>query len=234
MPNFCPRCFWLKLKLNNKLPYQIFPGIFSSIDSYTKQIVHGHFDCNSCFPQWLDGLGELAGYREPPHYSKFKIVDETSGVTLWGTPDGVFMKSDGSYVIVDYKTAKYTGTQDKLMPMYQVQLNAYAMIGEMCGIVKPVSDLALIYMEPVTHRDAAIDVSNYRDGGFAMEFTANIHRIELNTSVIPGLLAKTREIYELSQAPSSRDGCKECLLLDAMVDVVNRSGILEFRELADE
>jgi hypothetical protein len=38
--NYCPRCFWLKLKLNNRLPFQIFPGIFSAIDSYTKDVIH--------------------------------------------------------------------------------------------------------------------------------------------------------------------------------------------------
>jgi len=40
LPDFCPRCFWLKLKARNRLPFQIFPGIFSSIDAYTKRVVH--------------------------------------------------------------------------------------------------------------------------------------------------------------------------------------------------
>ena len=33
LPDFCPRCFWLKTKARGKLPFQIFPGIFSSIDA---------------------------------------------------------------------------------------------------------------------------------------------------------------------------------------------------------
>ena len=32
LPDFCPRCFWLKLHAR-QLPFQIFPGIFSSIDA---------------------------------------------------------------------------------------------------------------------------------------------------------------------------------------------------------
>jgi len=39
LPDFCPRCFWLKLHAKH-LPLQIFPGIFSSIDAYTKRVVH--------------------------------------------------------------------------------------------------------------------------------------------------------------------------------------------------
>ncbi len=31
LKQFCARCYWLKLKLENHLPFQIFPGIFSSI-----------------------------------------------------------------------------------------------------------------------------------------------------------------------------------------------------------
>ena len=31
LPAFCPRCFWIRMKCGGKLPYQIFPGIFSSI-----------------------------------------------------------------------------------------------------------------------------------------------------------------------------------------------------------
>ena len=67
MPDFCPRCFWLKLRMENKLPFQIFPGIFSSIDSYTKNIVHSWFDTHGCCPVWLSELGEIKGYVNPPH-----------------------------------------------------------------------------------------------------------------------------------------------------------------------
>lgn len=216
MPNFCPRCFWIKLHAG-KLPFQIFPGIFSSIDSYTKKIIHCYFDDHECFPSWLGELGDLSGSKEPPHYSKFKIVDYASGATLWGTPDGIFTKRDGSHVIVDYKTAKYTGNQDKLMPMYEVQLNAYAVIGEKSGIVKPVSDLALIYMEPITHEDAVADGTNHRHDGFAMGFSASVHKVELKPDMIPALLRKANEIYELEGPP---DGCAECKDCESLVNLI--------------
>lgn len=220
LPNFCPRCFWVKLRAG-RLPFQIFPGIFSSIDSYTKGVIHGYCDSHSCFPSWLGALGELTGYKAPPHYSKFKVIDNTSGVTLWGTPDGIFTKKDNSHVIVDYKTAKYTGTQDSLMPMYDVQLNAYAVIGEGCGLVKPVSDLALIYMEPVTSQEAVVDGSNHRVDGFAMGFSANIHKVKLAPERIPPLLFRAREIYESENLPAGRAGCKECENLANLMNVVS-------------
>ncbi len=132
MPNFCPRCFWIKLRLKNKLPFQIFPGIFSSIDSYTKRIVHSWFDSHRSQPVWLNSLGNLVGYRETLHFSKFRILDEENNILLTGNPDDVLIKTDSSHIIVDYKTAKYTAAQDKLHPLYEAQLNSYAMIGSKC------------------------------------------------------------------------------------------------------
>ena len=32
MPGFCARCFWIHMHAEG-IPYQIFPGIFSSIDA---------------------------------------------------------------------------------------------------------------------------------------------------------------------------------------------------------
>ena len=39
MPDFCERCFWIHRRLKN-IPFQIpMPGIFSSIDSYVKNVM---------------------------------------------------------------------------------------------------------------------------------------------------------------------------------------------------
>jgi hypothetical protein len=74
MPTFCPKCFWIKLRMGRKLPYQILPGISSSIDAYTKRIVHSWFARHHSAPQWLSDLGELTGFIPPPHWNKFNFV----------------------------------------------------------------------------------------------------------------------------------------------------------------
>ena len=42
LADFCPRCFWIRLRCADKLPFQIFPGVFASIDSYTKKTTAMH------------------------------------------------------------------------------------------------------------------------------------------------------------------------------------------------
>jgi len=217
MPGFCPRCFWLTMHADG-VPYQIFPGIFSSIDSYGKKLVHGWFDRHHSAPGWLAPLGNVKGYVNPPHYSKFSILDARTNVTLRGTPDGILVMQDGSHLIVDYKTAKYTAHQDELFPMYEVQLNTYAVIGEQKGLA-PVSCLALIYTEPITDDYTAKKDAYQSKSGFLMEFSAHIRPVDLAPEKIPLLLAKVREIYDLKRPPKSARGCKDCALLQGLIDL---------------
>lgn len=219
LPDFCTRCFWIKLKVGNKLPFQIFPGIFSSIDSYSKRIVYSWFDRHKGPPVWLTGLGYITGYTKSPHYSKFYIMDKNTGITLRGSPDIIFNKKDGGYVIADFKTAKYTEKQDQLLPMYETQLNAYALIGVQRGI-SPVSDLALIYTEPVTDETATTCDEHHRENGFIMGFSVCIKPVAINPGSVQALLARTREIYELNDIPRHTEGCKDCQCLERLVEIV--------------
>jgi hypothetical protein len=219
LPDFCPRCFWIKRRVPVGLPYQIFPGIFSSIDSYSKRVIHGYFDRYLKAPGWLAELGEISGYKNPPHHSQFYIIDETTNIKLSGTPDAIFVKPDNSYIIADYKTAKYTGTQDFLFPMYETQLNAYALIGEACGF-SPVTDLALIYTEPVTDDETVTRDAVYCEDGFLMEFSAKILKVGLNKEKIPQLLIKARSLLDQSHPPPGREGCKDCEKLTQLFSIL--------------
>lgn len=214
LQDFCPSCFWLKLRMANKLPFQIFPGIFSSIDAYTKRVVHSWFDKNGNQPAWLSELGAYYGYIDPPHYTKFSIVDQEHGVKLWGSPDGILKCADGSICIVDYKTAKFTGNQDTLFPMYEIQLNVYARIAEELNHGK-VSKLALIYMEPITEVTGNGD-GIYLTNGSAMNFSAHIMEVQRNPMRIGPLLEMLRKIHEMATSPDGKEDCNNCELLEKM------------------
>jgi len=221
LPDFCPRCFWIKMHVQDKLPYQVFPGIFSSIDSYGKRLIHGWFDRHRTPPPWLASLGDIEGYIIPPHFSKFFVFDSETSVVLSGTPDGILILRDRSHLIVDYKTAKFTEHQDSLFPLYEVQLNAYAYIGERCGL-SPVSGLALVYTEPVTDQESAGKDANLTEGGFVMEFSSHILPVTLRAERIPSLLRTVRNIYDLERPPAPSESCEDCALLDRLISVASR------------
>lgn len=219
LPNFCPRCFWIKSRCNNKLPYQIFPGIFSSIDSYTKKVTNMHFEQHQRVPDWFSGFGSLGKPVKVPHHSKFSVVEPKTNILLTGVPDEILYSPDDSYFIVDYKTAKFTGAQDQLLPMYEVQLNSYAYIGERVGF-KPISGLGLLYYEPQTGISAEDIDSFMLEDGFSMNFSGKLLPIELKPDIIPPLLKRVLEIYELSQVPDGVEGCKDRQLLDTLLSVL--------------
>ena len=81
------------------------------------------------------------------------------------------------------------------------------------------SGLALVYTEPVTDDDTARKDANQTDSGFLMEFSAHIRPVDLAPDKIPLLLAKVREIYDLKRPPNIVEGCKDCALLQNLIEV---------------
>jgi hypothetical protein len=218
--DFCPRCFWVRRHAPKGLPYQVFPGIFSSIDSYTKRVVHQHFDVTGRGPDWLRPLGRIVRYREPPHWSKFNTRHAGSGVLLTGALDAIFERDDGSLVLADYKTAKFTGNQDALLPMYEVQLNAYAYIARALEWA-PVSTLALIYTEPETEAAHAHPDRSAHPRGFSMGFAAKVLPVPVDLRRIEPMLVRVRDLVSAATPPEGLPGCKDCQRLAGIVALMS-------------
>ncbi len=220
LKNFCPRCFWIKRRCENKLPFQIFPGIFSSIDGYTKKITNVHYEKSSLVPKWLLPFGDFVKPMKVPHFSKFFAMDLETNIQLRGEPDEIIQKKDGSYFIIDYKTAKYTEAQDELLPMYEVQLNAYAYIGNRCNF-NPVSGIGLVYYEPQTDLTLENLGGRLLKEGFYMEFTGKLHKVSLDPDkIIPPLLKQVRKIVDAETIPPITESCKDCRLIEKLTQVV--------------
>ena len=224
MPNCCKRCFWIKLKLHQKLPWQIFPGIFSSIDSYSKSITSTYFDKYKKLPPWFSPYGDFIKPVSVPHHNRFFIIDEKTNIRLTGVPDDIFLNADNSYSIIDYKTARYSKHQrDDLFPLYETQLNAYAYIGNRNGF-SPVSSLLLCYYSPETfllaENPEKLDEVLLEDG-FYMPFMAHIKKVELKEEeIVEPLLEEVREIGEMKKAPESREGCEDCRRVEVVVGML--------------
>ena len=202
------------------LPYQSFPGIFSTIDRYNKLIVEGYLEREGTLPSWLGQLGDVESSIPPPHWRHFQAMDEETGVTLRGEADAIFKMADGSYAIIDYKTAKYTPGQAGMFKSYETQLNAYAYIGQRKSLA-PVTQLALAYMEPVTDEQTARTPEVVDHAGFSMSLAATIVPVDVKPDdLIPPLLREARKIGDTVSPPHRLDGCKDCQAVDSLVRAV--------------
>lgn len=232
MKDFCLGCYWIELHCR-AFPFQIpMPGIFSSIDAYTKKVIHATFDKDKRLPNCLQDIGNVEGYVDRLHYSWYKHEDREIGITLTGTPDDIFRLRDGSYYIVDYKTARVTKTQDELFPLYDVQLNAYAYIAEHLSLNienfggnkifrrLKVSGACLVYFEPQTHIEEGELLGLAYEKGFDMRFKAKVKSVKLHPDhLIPPLLSKARMLYDLEQAPEHIAGCRNQNLLNQLFSI---------------
>ena len=215
LPGFCPRCFWLGLHYD--LPFRgPFPGIFSSLDGFSKKVVHAHFDRFKKAPSWLSPLGNFTSYIPPPSSRTFYIDDKLTGVRLTGAPDAILVGGDGSKTIIDYKTGRHTAGQDQLRPMYEVQLNGYALIADGVGL-GPVTQIALVYTEPMTDGDADFYAEARTEKGFRMGFRAKIAPVALDLDSIQPLLRKARRIYDGREPPTGTKGCEDCANFNTLV-----------------
>ncbi len=211
----CPRCLWVQLHVR-QLPYQIFPGIFSSLDAYNKRVVEGFFNREGKMPGWLTELGEVQANINPPHYSKFTVTDSETKVTLRGGADGIFRMTNGSYTIVDYKTARVTKEQHAMFSIYEAQLNGYAYIANRVNM-GPVSQLALVYMEPQTDQQKASHPASVNERGFVMELSARVVSVRLDPDgIIPPLLKRAQEIFDMERPPEGNRACKDCAAIDEL------------------
>ncbi len=208
-PGYCPRCFWVRQKAR-RLPYQSFPGIFSSIDRYVKRTARHHFDSDGALPAWFPPVGDVEGMETVPHYTRFVATDPKTGVTLRGEPDEVLRLKGSTYHILDYKTARLTTSAESMFPRYVAQLNAYAYIGSRHAF-SPVSGLSLIYFEPDTDVEADPSLAVRTQEEFLLGFTPKLKTVDIKPdSFIEGLLRLARDILEPETPPEGNAGCKEC------------------------
>ena len=145
-PDFCARCHQLRVQLRWKVPFDVFPGVFSLLDIAEKRWVTAYLDEHGCLPDCLSELGDVVGYINCPKFTKFFFNSTEHDVRVHGEADLILVRRDGKLVIVDLKTA-LANPNDPLRPKYEVQACAYARAAEAQGMGK-VAALALVYLAP--------------------------------------------------------------------------------------
>ena len=220
MPDFCERCFWIHRRLKN-IPFQIpLPGIFSSIDSYIKNVVRQFFDQNHRVPDWLPIAGQISGYEATMHWKKFSVAHDPTGSVLRGVPDEVFHLDNGHIHIVDYKTARFSATQDALFPKYEVQVNGYAYI---CKLIElgDVDALTLVYLEPDSDLKKSPQWLERSSDTLMLGFTPKALSVDIKAnSFIETLLERAAWINAQSSPPPHREQCETASEIDDFATLV--------------
>ena len=194
------------------------PGIFSSIDGFSKRAILAFYEKNGHFPPWIAGRWADVRPLKTPHHSSFRLTDPETGIVLTGIPDLMLGLSGRRLAILDLKTARFSDHQDALLPMYQTQLNGYALIAEGLGMGH-VEALGLVYGEPPANDDNTGLDALVGDQGFSIPFKATAMPIELDRTLIPPMLREAKTLLDMKNPPEGQEGCKECRLVEEMAGI---------------
>ena len=207
----CKRCFYNKVIHKYAPPRGVFPSIFTQIDSAMKTF---YTDCrtDAITPDLPPGkviYGDSWLETRP-----INLPGINSTVTLRGKMDTALRFDDGSYGIVDFKTAN---PKPEFVAFYGRQLHAYAFAAENAAPGKlaftPVKRLGLIVFEP----------SRYKQKEDSAYFGGNLNWIEIPRDD-EAFLAFLSEVVATLEKPTAPHGATDCTNCDYR-DRARRTGL---------
>jgi CRISPR/Cas system-associated exonuclease Cas4 (RecB family) len=214
--DFCPRCFWYE-KHFGPFP-SVFPGVFNVIDRNLKNSVWSRWKKEKKLPEWLKVedvervlTAESIGKVEERSKQKYLVaLHKKSGLILRGAPDLILQLKDGTIHIIDFKTAKFKEEDDEFFPVYEVQLNGYALLATKMRVSK----LSLVYFNPTN----IIPEEFFTEKNFRLDFEPKIISVEIKPGLVSELLMKAKEILFSKEPPPSKEKCQgTCVYLDKII-----------------
>jgi hypothetical protein len=197
----CKRCFYLKVKHGISQPSIPLPSIFTKIAGLLKEYYDGKRTekLHAGLPPGLVKYGE-----KPIESSVFNFENHKDTCYIKGRFDVVLEFDDGTYGVIDYKTANPEGEASK---SYGRQLHsyAYALENPAPGSLKlaPVSMIGLLYFHPtsVSQRDLK-----------SLSFDSKIHLINVqrNNEEYLKFIEDVLGLLESPQPPAPALGCQWC------------------------
>ncbi len=215
LKSFCPRCFWLKKKTKNQLPYRVPPpGIFSNIENYMKKIVVNRVRNHSAgyFIKELENAEDLVNSDNKTYEKFFPELN----CHVYGIPDTIFSNYDKSFSIAEFKAARFTSAQMDIINQYELQLQVHAMLVRDYQI-KPISRLLLIYFEPHIS-DFDIEVKSHEGDKISLDFSPFVHSVKQNDFEVHSFIKKAVSIIQMDESPPPSQNCRDCNSLNNIIN----------------
>ncbi len=212
LDDVCERCWWLEQQI--KLPYQSFPGVFSTLDKASKLCLEHWVMTRGLTPPWMSQFSTFKTLIKPPHFTKFGFTH--GGLHVRGVADAIVLLEDDTLLIPDFKTAIFTEAQERMVPVYAAQLNCYAMAAENQAI-GDVSQIAIVYCQP---QAAGEEMDIDRVSGFGVHFQALAMPVHRNDERIKQMCDRAAGILSQDKPPTPYLQCEECPRVEHMYNIL--------------
>ena len=207
----CPRCFYLDNKLGTKRPGFPSFNLNIAVDELFKKEFDIHRKARTSHPIMTKyGIEAVPFQHERMQEWRENFVgimhkDENTGLIISGAVDDIWVKPDGSIIIVDYKSTSKEGTIEALgdspwEQQYARQLGVYRWLLEQNGFT--VNDTGYL-----VYANADKDLDAFDD---KLVFETTLVPVETDVSWIPETLKSIKETLDAETLPQSGDWCEFC------------------------
>lgn len=229
LPGYCPRCFKRMLTVKFHAPYSHFgAAIFNDAQRCQEAIIGHYLDQNSSLPkQFAPFCDCTARVNCSKHWSKFRYT-HSSGVVLYGSPDEVLERRDGTICIMDHKTSHFK-EKDPFHEQYEVQVVGYGNIAEGLELGE-VTLGGLLYWDAQVKEVLESPSEYFTQEKLWMPFSPKGLEIKIDYKILDPLLKELKKISNAKQLPEGRDGCDDCKKLDLLFAFEQKQKV-EDREL---
>lgn len=213
--NYCPRCLWFLVHIKFHPPFSFGGQLFNDAERCEKAILGYYLEKDGCLPKPFGPVQDCCERIDyPQHWSKFWHTHE-SGVALYGIPDEILKRADGTLCVIDHKTARAKDGNDPFYGQYAAQVNAYGYIAEGLGLGE-VSLGALLYWEARVEAVEDDPGKNSEGGTVWMPLKVKPVPVKIDYSLLDDLMEEFKDITDAAIPPDSRKGCDDCKKLDLL------------------
>lgn len=207
----CPRCFFLDNKLGTKRPSMPSFNLNIAVDALFKKEFDVHRAGGTVHPlckkYGIEAVPfshpDLEAWRDP--FVGITHQDSTTKLLVSGGIDDVWVKKDGTLIVVDYKATSKDGTIEGLGDspwelQYTRQLGVYRWLLEHNGFSVDKTGY-LVYANASKKEDAFDDV---------LTFETTLVPVPTEIEWIPNTLGAIKATLEGNRLPPVGDGCEYC------------------------
>ncbi len=207
----CPRCFWIDNKLGTKRPSFPSFNLNIAVDELFKKefdVYRANQTQHPLIKKYnLDAVPfahkNMDQWRDP--FVGIEHTDPVTGLTVSGGVDDIWVKPDGTLIIVDYKSTSKEGTISSLGDspwdqQYTRQLGIYRWLLEKNGF--SVDTTGYLVYANASKNEAAFDDK--------LVFETTLVPVQTDIDWIPPTLLAIKENLESGDIPKSGHNCEFC------------------------
>jgi hypothetical protein len=201
------------------MPFQIgMPGIMFYMERAEKEFILSFLKKFDAVPKYF---GPFADCTEPVEFpfSMCKHHEET-GVDVTARVDMMLRKKNGEICLLDLKTAKPDGGGKEFLPQYEIQVIGYSWVTEAAKIGE-VGTAGLLYCDIQVDEFTKDPLKFKTDSGIVVPFRFQPKEVDLDYSRLTRCLKEVNKLWQANRPPRGVDRCKDCQLLNRVIDFDN-------------